>query len=94
MSLKTIYELIIAKDLYRFKAENPPNIVRTLIRRHCVGLDFPTASSKKYFQIFDDGTYQVVDYSQNTKSKKNNEITKKTITQNSLKDLHHKYTLE
>lgn len=94
LSLKTIYELIIAKDLYRFRAENPPNIVRTLIRRHCVGLDFPTASSKKYFQIFDDGTYQVVDYSQNTKSKKNNEITKKTITQNSLKDLHHKYTLE
>lgn len=94
LSLKTIYELIIANDLYRFKAENPPNIVRVLIRRHCVGLDFPTASSKKYFQIFDDGTYQVINYSHDLKSNKNNDITKKIVTQNSLKELHLKYIHE
>lgn len=46
-----IYNSIIAKDLYSFKAENPQAIVNSMVRRHCFGLDFSTASPHKYFKI-------------------------------------------
>jgi restriction system protein len=59
LSAKEIYSVIVEEDLYRFNAERPDNIVQVEIRRHCVGLDFPTARSDKYFQILVDGTYLV-----------------------------------
>ncbi|MBK6352110.1 MAG: restriction endonuclease [Saprospiraceae bacterium] len=61
MSSKDIYDYIIKHDLYRFNAENPLNIVNGEIRRHCVGIDFPTAKSKKDFQILIDGTFWIKD---------------------------------
>lgn len=54
---RDIYNYIIAHDLYRFNAEDPEHIVKVLIRRHCEGLEFPSASPKKYFKILLDGTY-------------------------------------
>ena len=48
---KEIYKQIIEKKLYEFGAQNPERIVQSTIRRHCYGLDFPSASKKKYFQI-------------------------------------------
>lgn len=48
---KEVYKLITDKSLYEFKAKDPVHIVKTTIRRHCVGLDFPTAKKIKYFQI-------------------------------------------
>lgn len=56
-----IYGYIIQHDLYRFNAENPLNIVNGEIRRHCVGIDFPTAKTDKDFQILIDGTYWIKD---------------------------------
>lgn len=96
MSLQAIYDSIINNDYYRFRADNPPNIVRTLIRRHCQGLDFPTASPKKYFQIFDDGTYQMINFTTNKDvySKKTSEINIKTDIHSALKELHRQYTVE
>jgi restriction system protein len=38
------YEFIIAKRLYVFNAENPVHIVRSQLRRHCKGLDFPSSA--------------------------------------------------
>lgn len=58
---KDIYNLIIKHDLYRFNAEDPEHIVKVLIRRHCEGLDFPTANQNKYFKILLDGTYWIKD---------------------------------
>lgn len=58
---KEIYDFIIEKDLYRFNAEHPDHIVRTEIRRHCVGIDIPSSSPAKYFQILKDGTYWIKD---------------------------------
>lgn len=46
-----IYDKIIEKDLYKFNAISPQAIVNGMIRRHCYGLDFPTADSRKYFKI-------------------------------------------
>jgi restriction system protein len=35
LAAREIYELIVADDLYSFKAENPIHVVYTQIRRHC-----------------------------------------------------------
>lgn len=56
-----IYDYIIAHDLYRFNADRPQDIVKASLRRHCVGLDFPSARNEKYFQILRDGTYWLKD---------------------------------
>jgi restriction system protein len=61
MSSKDIYAYIVKHDLYRFNAENPLNIVNGEIRRHCVGIDFPTAKADKDFQLLIDGTYWIKD---------------------------------
>ena len=58
---KDIFNFIIEHDLYRFNAENPEGIVKVEIRRHCEGVEFPTAKSNKYFKILLDGTYWIKD---------------------------------
>jgi len=57
MTVAEIYGDIVAAGLYTFHADNPPQIVAGQIRRHCVGLDFPTASQTKHFRIVDDNKY-------------------------------------
>ena len=59
MSVKDIYAKIIELDYYRFRAENPQHIVLTEIRRHCEGVDFPTAQPDKHYQILRDGRYWI-----------------------------------
>lgn len=61
LSSREIYDKIIEQDLYRFNAERPEGIVKVEIRRHCVGVEFPTASPNKYFQILLDGKYWIKD---------------------------------
>ena len=51
LSSAEIYQLIIEKNLYQFGAKNPIGVVNGEIRRHCIGLDFPTASPVKHFAI-------------------------------------------
>ena len=46
LSAKEAYDRIVAKDLYEFHAQQPPNVVMGQIRRHCKDLDFPTADRK------------------------------------------------
>lgn len=48
---KEAYEKIIEQNLYNFPAKKPENVVNSIIRRHCYGLDFPTANPVKYFRI-------------------------------------------
>ena len=62
LSSREIYEYIIQNDLYRFNAENPLRIVNGEIRRHCVGIDFPTAKADKDFQILVDGRFWIKDF--------------------------------
>ena len=51
LSAAEIYTQIIDKKLYHFRAKNPISVVNGEIRRHCDGLDFPTASPIKHFKI-------------------------------------------
>jgi len=51
LTSREIYQKILENGLYEFPAENPPAVVNCTIRRHCVDLNFPTASPKKHFKI-------------------------------------------
>jgi len=100
LSTKEIYNSIIEHDLYRFNSENPEYIVKGEIRRHCEGVEFPTAKSNKVFKILLDGTYWVKDIpvpgqtQSSIKSeiiiKKDSENLKSVVSE--LKDIHLKHT--
>lgn len=49
LSHKEIYKKIIAQSYYSFGAKDPQAVVRSKIRKHCYGIDFPSASPKKLF---------------------------------------------
>ena len=67
-----IYQRIIKKNLYKFGAKNPVGVVNGEIRRHCVGLEFPTAYPVKHFAIAGkDGKKLKFIVSENNKLKKN-----------------------
>ena len=51
LSSSEIYQKIIDRNLYQFGAKNPVGVVNGEIRRHCLGLDFPTAYPVKHFAI-------------------------------------------
>jgi restriction system protein len=68
LPLKVIYNKIIEFDLYRFRAQNPEDIVRIQLRKHCAGLDFMSASQKKYFVINKDGTFWKLEKKQTIQS--------------------------
>lgn len=57
MGPQDAYRRILEKNLYRFKAQNPQSVVTGQIRRHCVGLEFPTAEQTKYFMLETDGRF-------------------------------------
>ena len=51
LTCKAITNLILNRQLYTFKAKDPNVIVGQCIRRHCKGLDFPSAHPVKHFII-------------------------------------------
>lgn len=61
MSADEAYRAIIAASLYEFHADDPAGIVRNQIRRHCEGLDFPSASPTKHFRLVGDSRYEALD---------------------------------
>jgi len=50
LSAREAYSRILEKSLYTFQAKDPQHVVLMQIRRHCVGIDFPSASLVKHFQ--------------------------------------------
>ena len=51
LTTKDIFNFIIENDLYRFNAERPEDIVKVEIRRHCIGIEFPTAKKTNIFKF-------------------------------------------
>lgn len=51
LTIDEIFNLITENNLYVFNAKNPKGVVMGEIRRHCLNLDFPTASPVKHFYI-------------------------------------------
>lgn len=73
LTSKDVYEEISKRNLYDFSAKQPQQVVNGIIRRHCLDLDFPTASPMKYFRIANrEGkkfTYTLMETSAEDKSK-------------------------
>jgi len=91
LTSKEIYNKIIENDYYRFRAEDPVNIVRIQLRRHCINLDFPTASPTKLFQALKDGTYWLKDKNNQSLSQKEKTSIEKIDYKKRLKEFHTKY---
>jgi len=51
MTASEIHEEIVRRNLYNFLAMQPISIVNSTLRRHCQGIDFPTASPVKHFNL-------------------------------------------
>lgn len=51
LTSNSIYEKIIENKLYSFGAKDPKAIVNGIIRKHCLGIEFPTASPVKHFKV-------------------------------------------
>ena len=95
LSIVVIYNKIVEKNYYKFNAHDPQSVVRVELRRHCVGVDFPSASSKKYFQILSDGTYclinQFIQEKKETILKKKDSDNDESKYVASLKGIHTQY---
>ena len=63
MTVQEICAEIQQKQLYRFKAKSPLQIVRAQLRRHCQGLDLPKAPAQKCFKMTNDGEFELLDRS-------------------------------
>ena len=90
LSVSEIYAKIVESSLYEFHAQDPLSVLRVELRGHSVGIDYPSASSKKYF-LYDEGsrTFELVD----TQTKHEN-VKKEATPLSILRKLHHKYTHE
>lgn len=51
MNHNQIFNSIKEEGLYTFGAKDPRSVVRGKLRKHCIGLDFPSSSPVKYFKL-------------------------------------------
>jgi len=93
MTVSEIYDAIIGSRLYSFKADEPVQVVRSQIRRHCLGVDFPTSSKTKYFGIQNGKYYSLKDLVI-SKSQKPDKKGLRATSLNNLKNIHNQYLAE
>lgn len=97
MTAKEAYLAIVAERLYDFHAQQPQHIVLTQIRRHCQGLDFPTAAPTKHFRLVEDNKFVPLDPPIRAKYRKpklrptGKERRSMQQSLNRLQDLHEQY---
>lgn len=87
MTAEEIYNEIISANLYVFHTDSPVHIIRTQIRRHCKGIDFPSASHVKHFQLQGDNKFFYLEKSIKEKVQKKGDINK-TLLKSSKNILH------
>lgn len=51
LTCRELTDQILARKMYSFNTRTPNNIVNHELRKHCEGLDFPSAHPVKYFAI-------------------------------------------
>lgn len=55
-----VHRRIVDGGLYAFHAQRPEQVVQSVIRRHCQGIDFPSADPVKHFGVTNDGQYMLL----------------------------------
>jgi restriction system protein len=63
LSAREAHAKIVEQGLYAFQAKDPQHVVLMQIRRHCLGLDFPSAATTKHFRMVSDNQYEPIDAS-------------------------------
>lgn len=58
MTVNEAYHAIVDAKLYEFHADSPVQVVRSQIRRHCEGLDFPSATQTKLFRLVGENCFE------------------------------------
>lgn len=86
MSVAEIYAQILEKSLYVFHAQDPISVLRGELRSHSIGIDFPTASSKKYFLYNESNRrFRLLGEEKTQKSGK------EQVSLRTVRELHHEY---
>lgn len=57
LTVDDVYDRILQRGLYVFGAADPKAVVRGMLRKHTIGLDFPSASPIKYFRLVGEDKY-------------------------------------
>lgn len=101
MTAKAAYDAIIAQKLYTFHAQNPASVVLHQIRRHCEGLDFPSAAPSKHFTLVDENKFWPLQHPKQVRQKRPDSKRKLAVQSNApralsasfrdLQELHAKY---
>jgi restriction system protein len=103
MTADEAYQAIVVSKLYEFHADSPAHIVRSQIRRHCEGLDFPSASPTKHFKLVGSNKFEPLNEAKRNPKKQSSgkaklqpTVTKPThaIKLRDLQLLHSKYVSE
>jgi hypothetical protein len=62
MTVDEIYEVIVSKGLYEFKAKSPKSVLRSQLRRHCGNTgEQSKMDAKSVFQMLSDGRFALLD---------------------------------
>jgi restriction system protein len=96
MTIREAYDAIVGAGLYTFHAEHPVHVVASQLRRHCKGLDFPSASETKYFELCGDDKYYFLEQplrQPGSGKKEAGKATSRSLLRD-LKAIHQKYQAE
>jgi restriction system protein len=88
LTISQIYEMIYQQGLYSFNSKDPRTIVRQQIRRHCVGLTFPSAMPNKYFRMTEKGKYCLVTESNSSAIQNSLPAGNERISEEHIQDFH------
>lgn len=89
LTAREAFSAIIEKSLYAFHAKDPQHIVLMQIRRHCAGIDFPSASPTKHFEQHGDNRFFPLPETLNGKGKSRRLQKKVNPSPASLKETAH-----
>lgn len=62
LSIREVYELILERGLYDFKAQYPLNVVQGIIRRHTENINASWSSPDRYFLRVEGGKFVALDF--------------------------------
>ena len=59
ISANEIFDIIDTEKYYTFNAKSPKGVVNGQLRRHCRGIDFPSANPVKHFDLVGSDKYAI-----------------------------------
>ena len=60
MTAQEVYQVMVDRKLYEFKAKNPATVVRSQLRRHCVNHATKNKIGAGVFKMTSDGKFELV----------------------------------